>query len=199
MTRKLLVAAMCGCVAIGLAGCIAAGPEARFVPSFRTGYAPLAVHFDATGSGSPNGPIVDYDWDLDGTDASGAEVDHTFTVKGPHPVRLTVTDPAGQMDSTTDTITVKSQPPVASFRCLTIPLKAEHDGQFDASASSDPDGEIASYVWSFGDGGAEEGDLVTHVFATRGTYTVRLTVTDDTGDQDSISQTFTVGPSCCGG
>jgi len=199
MTRRFLIAVICGCVAVGLAGCIAAGPEARFSATPRTGWAPLTVHFNAGRSeSSPNGLIVDYAWDLDGEPASGAEVDYTFTVKGPHPVRLTVTDSTGQMASTADTITVKSLPPVASFRCLTVPLKAEQDCAFDASASDDPDGVIVSYVWSFGDGGADEGDVVTHVFAARGEYTVTLTVIDDTGDQASVSQTFTVGSSCCG-
>jgi PKD repeat protein len=199
MNRRLLAAVLCGFVAVGLTGCIAAGPEARFVASPREGWAPLDVHFDGRGSqSSPNGTIVDYDWDLDGEAASGAEVDHTFTVKGPHPVELTVTDSAGQTARTAQTITVKSLPPVASFRCLTVPLKAERDCEFDASESSDPDGEIVSYVWSFGDGETDEGESVTHVFALRGEYTVRLTVTDDSGVTDSVTTTFTVAPNCCG-
>ena len=52
---------------------------------------------------------------------------------------------------------------------------------FDGSASSDPDGTIVSYDWTFGDGGTASGAKPTHVYSAAGTYTVTLTVTDDTG------------------
>lgn len=50
---------------------------------------------------------------------------------------------------------------------------------FDASASSDADGAVTSYVWDFGDG--ETGRFVTasHTFAAAGSYEVKLTVTDN--------------------
>jgi PKD repeat protein len=50
---------------------------------------------------------------------------------------------------------------------------------FDASASTDPDGALASYRWDFGDGSTGDGAKVDHVFAESGTYRVTLTVTDD--------------------
>lgn len=53
--------------------------------------------------------------------------------------------------------------------------------RFDASASSDPDGSIASYAWSFGDGATGSGRTPTHVYQDAGAYTPRLTVTDDRG------------------
>jgi serine protease len=53
---------------------------------------------------------------------------------------------------------------------------------FDASASRDPDGSIAGYAWDFGDDAtATAGPTVSHTFADTGTFTVRLTVTDDDG------------------
>ncbi len=55
---------------------------------------------------------------------------------------------------------------------------------FDASGSSDGDGSIASYAWTFGDRGrspATRGATVSHTFKTADTYTVLLTVRDDRG------------------
>ena len=52
---------------------------------------------------------------------------------------------------------------------------------FDGSGSSDPDGEIVSYVWSFGDGFFASGINVFHKYTTEGEYTATLTVTDDLG------------------
>jgi len=52
---------------------------------------------------------------------------------------------------------------------------------FDASGSYDIDGEIASYVWDFGDNTTSEGILTEHTYSAPGLYTVTLTVTDDDG------------------
>src|SRR5207247_2051134 len=53
----------------------------------------------------------------------------------------------------------------------------------NASASSDPDGTIASYRFDFGDGtvvGPQPGATATHTYAA-GTWTARVTVTDNGG------------------
>lgn len=56
---------------------------------------------------------------------------------------------------------------------------------FDGSGSSDPDGTIVSYEWDFCDGATGSGETTTHVYASTGTYTVTLTVTDDYGAIDT--------------
>ena len=52
---------------------------------------------------------------------------------------------------------------------------------FDASASYDPDGNIAAFIWEFGDFSSFEGALVNHSYAVPGNYTVTLTVVDEKG------------------
>jgi PKD repeat protein len=52
---------------------------------------------------------------------------------------------------------------------------------FSAAGSADPDGTIAGYQWTFGDGGSGSGATPTHSYGSAGTYRARLTVTDDQG------------------
>jgi PKD repeat protein len=59
---------------------------------------------------------------------------------------------------------------------------------FNGSTSSDPDGSIVSYQWSFGDGGTATGATPSHTYAAAGSFTVTLTVTDNGG---ATGSTFT--------
>ena len=72
-------------------------------------------------------------------------------------------------------------PPVARARADTILITVDVPVGFDASASSDSDGWIDTYVWDFGDGTRRLGVTDSHVYATPGTYVVRLTVIDNDG------------------
>jgi PKD repeat protein len=58
---------------------------------------------------------------------------------------------------------------------------------FNASFSYDPDHDIISYYWDFGDGTTATGEIATHVYTAPGGYNVTLIVTDNHGktDQDS--------------
>lgn len=63
------------------------------------------------------------------------------------------------------------------------------DCNFDATNSSDPDGMIESYDWTFGDDENATGQYVTHTYNQTGTFTVELTVTNDDGETDTESKT----------
>lgn len=52
---------------------------------------------------------------------------------------------------------------------------------FDAALSSDSDGSISGYSWSFGDGNSSNSAQPNHSFSAAGEYLVTLTVTDDKG------------------
>ena len=71
-----------------------------------------------------------------------------------------------------------NQPPVAAFSADCTELSCA----FDASESSDTEGQIASYDWDFGDGNVASGLTAEHQFAEAGDYTVTLTVTDEAGE-----------------
>jgi chitodextrinase len=58
---------------------------------------------------------------------------------------------------------------------------AHDDVLFDASASSDGDGDPLTYLWDFGDGSAAAGARVFHVYAKPGSYKVELKVKDGSG------------------
>jgi chitodextrinase len=82
-------------------------------------------------------------------------------------------------------------PPVAAF----APTCAELTCTFDAAASADPDGSIASYAWTFGDGGTATGVAPAHTYAAAGGYDATLTVTDSQGATTSVTRAITVaGP-----
>ena len=63
---------------------------------------------------------------------------------------------------------------------------------FDGRGSTDSDGTIAAYSWNFGDAGIGTGAQTSHTYAAAGTYTVVLTVTDDTGSTDTKSAAVAV-------
>ncbi|TQM67557.1 beta-propeller uncharacterized protein DUF5122 [Actinomadura hallensis] len=83
-----------------------------------------------------------------------------------------------------------NQKPNASFTSNCDALECA----FDASASDDPDGSIESYAWDFGDGETGTGVKPEHTYDEPGTYTVKLTVTDDRGGKGTKTQELTVSP-----
>jgi subtilisin family serine protease len=81
-----------------------------------------------------------------------------------------------------------NNPPTANFTYETIELKAN----FDGTSSEDTDGNIVSYAWNFGDGSSGSGVTTSRTYATAGTYTVTLTVTDNQGATGATSKNVTV-------
>jgi PKD repeat protein len=155
--------------------------------------------FAGTQSSDTDGQIVSYAWNFgDGATAVGSSVNHSYAQFGAYQVTLTVTDNDGLTAQATHTVQVDEPvqlqlPPVVAF---TTPVSGTvgQSLSFDASGSHDPDGQIVSYAWNFGDGVTQNSDqpVISYSYAQPGLYTVTLTVTDNDGLSDSYQQSVTI-------
>ncbi|RWZ59707.1 PKD domain-containing protein [Labedella populi] len=155
-------------------------PNIAPTASFTAGATDLSVALDASASTDPDGTIVSSMWDFgDGTTGTGSTITHSYAEGGTYTVSLLVTDNRGGTATTTREVAVAAPntAPTASFTATVDDLA----GSFDASASSDADGTIASYAWNFGDGETATGATTTHTYGSAGDYLVTLTVTDNRG------------------
>ncbi len=85
----------------------------------------------------------------------------------------------------------ENEPPVAMFWFLPAEPSIRDMVQF-TDFSRDPDGEVVRWRWEFGDGSRSTQQSPTHRYTHPGTYTVRLTVTDDEGATGSTTREITV-------
>lgn len=110
---------------------------------------------------------------------------------GPHTLAAKAFDAAGNNTTSTEVdFSINNVAPVANFNVSVSELTASF-----TDASLDIDGTIASRTWNFGDGTSSATTNPSHTYAVAGTYTVTLTVTDNTGLTNSRSQTVNVGSS----
>ncbi len=151
------------------------------------------ITFTST-STDEDGDIANYSWALgDGTTAYGETASHSYQDNGSYMVTLTVTDDKGDTDTETKQVLVANEPPTATIQSdPATTAQIDQDVQFNSTLSSDQDGEIVNYSWTFGDGNTSTQANPTHAYEKAGTYTVNLTVTDNDGDTDTTTITLTV-------
>ncbi len=89
-------------------------------------------------------------------------------------------------------INLQDRPPVASFTESATTVLTGVTINFNGTTSSDPDGTVAGLSWDFGDGSTASGGIVSHSYATAGTYTAKLTVTDNSGSIASNTVVLTI-------
>lgn len=152
------------------------------------------ILFDASASRNPDGGRLRYAWDFgDGSTSDLVNPTKTYARPGRYPVTLTVRDEIGSPRGTAvDRIAaLVREGPIAvagpDLRgCTGAPVR------FDGSASTDTDGVVNAYAWTFGDGGTGAGATPTHIDRDPGTYTVTLTITGDAPAQCSPISTDTL-------
>jgi PKD repeat protein len=170
-------------------------PTPAFFASPSTAAENESVFFDASGS-RDDGQIVSYAWTFgDGQIGSGRQRTHSYALAGTYQVTLTVTDDRGLTASTAPTpftVTVAANP-IAAFTFSPTDPRVGTSMVFNAAASTVPTGRtIVSYEWEFGDGQQATGVAPLHTFLAARTYTVVLTVTDNTGRRGVVSRTVVV-------
>jgi PKD repeat protein len=138
---------------------------------------PITFHGGASSSvcGAPT-----LQWNFsDGGVAFGPNPTHTFEAPGTYSGLLTATDATGLSNSTTFTVNVADLPPVVNAG---PDMSSEWGTPVTLNGSATDPGTaqqpFLTYSWNFGDGHASGGASATHVYATPGTYTARLTVCD---------------------
>ncbi len=163
------------------------------------------TQFDATGS-TDDDEIVKYSWCFgDGECGLGPTETHTYDAPGTYNVTLTVTDSAGQRDTTSRVITVNGdRGPTAHPECTPSVVVAGETIDCEASGSTAEGSTL--YHWQFvetrSDGPTTSTRIIhrgsgvseKYTFDSPGIYAVRLTVVDHEGATDTTRRAITVEP-----
>lgn len=159
--------------------------SADFIATPMSGCAPLEVHFTNL---SPN----NYLWDFGNNDTTSVELNpvRTFTNAGTYPVKLITRDvnSCNQADTVIKYITV--QPGLSpSFSYTNAPCTNTVNFS-DLSGNMYP--SISSWQWNFGDSVTSSLQNPIHTFTQPGTYTVQLSISDNSGCSGTIDTVITL-------
>src|SRR5690625_4179140 len=131
-------------------------------------------------------PIASWLWDFgDGTSSTEQHPVHEFRRHGDYTVTLTVTGADDRSASVTHSVHV------APWQ-----LEAEISGGITGRTVSlaalvvTPDPPVTAWSWAMGDGTSLVGQDVEHTYATPGTYTVALTVTDAADNTVTVTRDY---------
>ena len=160
------------------------------------------AQFDASANGldasftdqstDSDGTIASRLWNFgDGGTSTATNPTYTYAASGTYNVTLTVTDNNGATATDTDTVSVSSSNvgPTANF---TSAASGSNQIAF-TDTSNDSDGSVVAWLWNFGDGTTSTAQNPSHTFPASGSYTVRLTVTDNGGITGTKAVTVTTG------
>jgi len=152
------------------------------------------VSFDSRGSFDVDSDISTYLWDCgDGTEKTGAIIDHVYQEKGVYPVVLSLTDEEGKTNSDQtwafiDTINHQPEKPVIegpttfkNFTWVNFTLTTSDDDNDDVYYFIDWDeGEKEEWIGPYHSG---EEVMVSHYWVFRDNYEIRVKAKDIYGDE----------------
>ena len=140
-------------------------------------------------------------WDFgDGTTGEGWPVTHTYSKPGTYTVRASFActadaTPVPVAPTSVKVVASNDQPPIAVLKTsLTNVIALQQSVHFDASGSSDPDGQVTSYTWDFGDGTRGSGATIDHTYKQPGAFKATLIVTDNGNVEDTTTVSINVAP-----
>jgi S-layer protein (TIGR01567 family) len=174
-------------------GAATAAPSANFTANTTEGLLPLSVSFQNQSQNATS-----WSWDFgDGNTSSKENPTHEYSKAGNYTVNLTVTD----SDGTTNTTSKENY--------ITVLTSSESSAAFNANvtngsapltvAFTDKSTNAESWQWNFGDGSSNSTEQdPTHTFTSSGTYTVILTVTDTSGNEEVATKDIKVDASNSG-
>ena len=182
-------------------------PEIPSTPSGPSSGYTETLYSYSTSTTDPDGDKIKYIFYWDDGNGSWTELvdsgtavnkSHSWDSPGTYYVKVKAEDEHGLESNWSDELVVNigapNQPPIATFTYSPQTPLINQEITFNASLSHDPDGEIVSYNWNFGDDSTGEGKIVTHSYSSGGSHTVRLTVTDNDSATDNITKTVIVSP-----
>ncbi len=190
MNRRITVLIL---VALLLGGCAGNQPPTAKIlaPTENAFLDERTVQFSGEWSDA-EGEIQSVFWNFgDGNTSAENAPKHTYAKGGAYTVELTVTDKRGAKTSARVKFSINQEPVVyatarvkdapegvpSKFIAGEPPLNIE----FSSAGTRDPDGQIASISWSFGDGQMSTEPHPSYSYSEPGTYDVMLTVIDDRG------------------
>ncbi len=153
------------------------------------------VTLDGTGSYDPDGDCLFYSWNQTAgppvtlVGPTTARPTFTSSIPSVYSFNLTVNDCRTFVTDSVN-VTVTGEPPIAMLAVNPTTLLIGQNAEVTANGSSDSDGVIITYNFTFGDGNGT-GDIsmlyAFYAWSIAGNYTVNVTVTDDDGFTDSAS------------
>ena len=166
-----------------------------FVPTQPLSSQAVAFTGMATGGVSP----YSYSWRFgDGNSGVGQNLSHIYGASGAFAVSLDVTDSLKTSVTTSQSITVSSQPQLtASF--IISPASPTVNSTVTLTGAAVSGVSPYLFAWSFGDNSKAAGATVIHTYRAAGAFIISLNVTDTAGSIVRTNQSITVLPISSGG
>ncbi len=151
-------------------------PTADFNASPPTGIAPLNVQFTDASAGN----IDNWTWDFgDGVVSSLQNPEHNYLSPGFYNVKLIVSgsDGIGTENKVNIINVLEGEEPTAAFFAEPLTGNAPFTVHFFDTSG----GDVANYIWDFGDGNTSTDQNPVHKYENPGIFTVKLTVSNKDG------------------